>query len=83
MNDTIFEVLLTKRDTGAGLSLHIDYDNEKNRYAIAEEEDSPEGEKEGLPKQHEYSTLSEALEATATQLQRRKRVGWQVDGRGW
>jgi hypothetical protein len=83
MDNTIFEVLLSKRDTGEGLALHIHYDNKKNRYSIAEEEGSTEGEEEGLSEQHEYGTLSEALEATAARLQRRERVGWRVDGRGW
>jgi hypothetical protein len=83
MNSAIFEVLLSNHDTGEGLALHIDYDNEENRYLIAEEEGSPEGKKEGSPEQHEYGTLSEALEATSTQLQRRERVGWRVDSRGW
>jgi hypothetical protein len=83
MKNAIFEVLLSKRDTGEGVALHIQYDNEKNRYSIGEEEGSPEGEEEGLPEQHEYGTLSEALKATSTQLQQRERVGWRVDSRGW
>ena len=83
MNDTIFEILLSKRDTGDGQALHIHYDNEKNRYSIAEEVGSPEAEQEGLPEQHEYGTLPETLEAIATRLRRRERVGWRVDSRGW
>ena len=83
MSDTIFEILLSKHDTGDGQALHILYDIEKNRYSIVEEDGSPEGEEEGLPKQHEYGTLPETLEATATRLRRRERVGWRVDSRGW
>jgi hypothetical protein len=83
MNGTIFEILLSRGDTGDGRALHIHYDNEKNRYSIAEEEGLLEGEEAGLPEQHEYGTLSETLEATATQLRQRERVGWRVDSRGW
>jgi hypothetical protein len=32
-----FRGSLSKHDTGEGLAFHIDYDNEKNRYLIAEE----------------------------------------------